>query len=115
MIATGYLESKTEDFIFDYFHDMGASTICLTKGIEGIVLCDKKQVLFHQKAIAVPNIKDVTGAGDAFWTGFLYAQLLNKNFNDTITISQKLAGLKLQNIGRLPVDIYISSFLILDW
>ena len=115
MIATGYLESKTEDFIFDYFHDMGASTICLTKGIEGIVLCDKKQVLFHQKAISVPNIKDVASAGDAFWTGFLYSHLSNKNFNDTITISQKLAGLKLQNIGRLPVDIYISSFLILDW
>ena len=45
---------------------------------------------------------------------FKYAQLLNKNFNDTITISQKLAGLKLQNVGRLPVDIDISSFLTLD-
>lgn len=109
-----FAESKTEDFIFDYFHEMGASTICLTKGKEGVVLSDKKQGLFHQKAIEVPNIKDVTGAGDAFWTGFLYAQLLDKNFNDTITISQKLAGLKLQNVGRLPVDIDISAFLTVD-
>ncbi|RKS95205.1 fructokinase [Flavobacterium limicola] len=106
-----FSESKTEDFIFEYFHNLGASTICLTKGKEGVVLSDKKFGLFHQKAIPVLEIKDATGAGDAFWTGFLYAQLLNKNFNDTITIAQKLAVLKLQNVGRLPADIDISSFI----
>jgi fructokinase len=37
-----------------------------------VVLSDKKQDL--SKAIPVLEIKDVTGAGDAFWTG-LYAQL----------------------------------------
>jgi fructokinase len=109
-----FSESKTEDFIFEYFHNLGASTICLTKGKEGVVLSDKKFGLFHQKAIPVLEIKDATGAGDAFWTGFLYAQLLNKNFNDTITIAQKLAVLKLQNVGRLPVDIDISSFIELE-
>ena len=109
-----FSESKTEDFIFEYFHNLGASTICLTKGKEGVVLSDKKFGLFHQKAIPVLEIKDATGAGDAFWTGFLYAQLLNKNFNDTITIAQKLAVLKLQNVGRLPADIDISSFIELE-
>ena len=109
-----FSESKTEDFIFEYFHNLGASTICLTKGKEGVVLSDKKFGLFHQKAIPVLEIKDATGAGDAFWTGFLYAQLLNKNFNDTITIAQKLAVLKLQNVGRLPADIDISSFVELE-
>lgn len=109
-----FSESKTEDFIFEYFHNLGASTICLTKGKEGVVLSDKKFGLFHQKAIPVLEIKDATGAGDAFWTGFLYAQLLNKNFNDTITIAQKLAVLKLQNVGRLPTDIDISSFIELE-
>ena len=109
-----FSESKTEDFIFEYFHNLGASTICLTKGKEGVVLSDKKFGLFHQKAIPVLEIKDATGAGDAFWTGFLYAQLLDKNFNDTITIAQKLAVLKLQNVGRLPADIDISSFIELE-
>ncbi|TDD78588.1 carbohydrate kinase family protein [Flavobacterium caseinilyticum] len=106
-----FAESKTEDFIFEYFHGLGASTICLTKGKEGVVLSDKTFGLFHQKAMAVSEIKDATGAGDAFWTGFLYAQLLNKNFTDTIHLAQKLAVLKLQNVGRLPTDIDISSFL----
>ncbi|WP_158980902.1 MULTISPECIES: carbohydrate kinase family protein [unclassified Flavobacterium] len=109
-----FSEAKTEDFIFEYFHDLGASTICLTKGKEGVVLSDKEFGLFHQESIPVLEIKDATGAGDAFWTGFLYAQLLNKNFNDTITIAQKLAVLKLQNVGRLPTNIDIGSFIELE-
>nr|WP_314839050.1 carbohydrate kinase [uncultured Flavobacterium sp.] len=109
-----FSEAKTEDFIFEYFHNLGASTICLTKGKEGVVLSDKEFGLFHQESIPVLEIKDATGAGDAFWTGFLYAQLLNKNFNDTITIAQKLAVLKLQNVGRLPVNIDIGSLIELD-
>jgi fructokinase len=109
-----FSEAKTEDFIFEYFHNLGASTICLTKGKEGVVLSDKEFGLFHQESIPVLEIKDATGAGDAFWTGFLYAQLLNKNFNDTITIAQKLAVLKLQNVGRLPTNIDIGSFIELE-
>lgn len=109
-----FSEAKTEDFIFEYFHNLGASTICLTKGKEGVVLSDKEFGLFHQESIPVIEIKDATGAGDAFWTGFLYAQLLNKNFNDTITIAQKLAVLKLQNVGRLPTNIDIGSLIESD-
>jgi fructokinase len=101
--------AKTEDYIFEYFHALGASTICLTKGKDGVVLSNITCGIFHQKAISIPDIKDTTGAGDAFWTGFLYAQLLNKNFEETITIAQKLASIKLQNVGRLPDDININE------
>jgi fructokinase len=100
-----FAEEKTEEYIFEYFHALGASTICLTKGKDGVVLSDNTFGVFCQKAIVIPEIKDTTGAGDAFWTGFLYAQLLHKNFEETITIAQKLAGIKLQNIGQLPNDI----------
>jgi fructokinase len=70
--------------------------------------------MFHQKAMHVDDIKDTTGAGDAFWTGFLYAQLWNKNLEETITIAQKLAVLKLQNVGRLPEGINIQEYLNMD-
>ncbi len=106
-----FAESKTEDFIFEYFHELGASTICLTKGKDGVVLSDKNFGMFYQKAQKVDEIKDTTGAGDAFWTGFLYAQLLKKSFEETITIAQKLAILKLQNVGRLPEDMDIEEYL----
>ena len=106
-----FAEAKTEDYIFDYFHELGASTICLTKGKDGVVLSDKKFGMFHQKATQIEDIKDTTGAGDAFWTGFLYAQLLNKTLEECITIAQKLAVLKLQNVGRLPKGINFQEYL----
>lgn len=106
-----FAEAKTEDFIFEYFHGLGASTICLTKGKDGVVLSSLEHGMFHQKAMLIDDIKDTTGAGDAFWTGFLYAQLLNKNLEETITIAQKLAVLKLRNVGRLPEDIDFQEYL----
>jgi fructokinase len=106
-----FAEAKTEDFIFEYFHGLGASTICLTKGKDGVVLSSLEHGMFHQKAMLIDDIKDTTGAGDAFWTGFLYAQLLNKSLEETITIAQKLAILKLQNVGRLPEGIDIQEYL----
>lgn len=106
-----FAEVKSEDYIFDYFHNLGASTICLTKGKKGVVLSDVTKGLFFQKAIPLEDIKDTTGAGDAFWTGFLYAQLHDNDLNSSITIAQKLAAIKLQNVGRLPDNIDIEKLI----
>lgn len=106
-----FAEVKTEDYIFEYFHNLGATTICLTKGKNGVVVSDLHQGLFFQKAIQISEIKDTTGAGDAFWTGFLYAQIAQKNINESITIAQKLAVIKLQNVGRLPDNINIKKII----
>lgn len=106
-----FAEVKSEDYIFEYFHNLGASTICLTKGKNGVAVSDVNHGLFFQKAIQINEIKDATGAGDAFWTGFLYAQLHNKNIEDSISIAQKLASIKLQNVGRLPDNINIKKII----
>ena len=106
-----FAETKTEDFIFDYFHDLGAETICLTKGKNGVVLSNLNEGLFFQPANYIAEIKDTTGAGDAFWTGFLFAQLQNKSFEESMHIAQKLATIKLQNVGRLPDNLDIESLL----
>jgi fructokinase len=107
-----FAEVKSEDYIFDYFHNLGASTICLTKGKKGVVLSDKKEGLFFQDALLINEVKDATGAGDAFWTGFLYAQLQNRSLNQSISIAQKLASIKLQNVGRLPDGINLEEYII---
>jgi fructokinase len=106
-----FSEVKSEDYIFEYFHNLGATTICLTKGKNGVVVSDLQQGLFFQKAIQIDEIKDTTGAGDAFWTGFLYAQIEQKNLDESITIAQKLATIKLQNVGRLPDNINIKKII----
>ena len=106
-----FAEVKSEDYIFDYFHNLGASTICLTKGKNGVALSDVKEGLLFQEAAKIDDIKDTTGAGDAFWTGFLFAQIENKSLNECITIAQKLASIKLQNVGRLPDNINIKKII----
>lgn len=102
-------ETKSDDYIFDYFHQLGASTICLTKGKEGVVLFDKKVGIIHKKANFVANVKDATGAGDAFWTGFLYSKLKGKKPLECIEIAQKLASIKLQHLGQLPNNIELEE------
>lgn len=106
-----FAEVKSEDYIFDYFHNLGASTICLTKGKNGVALSDVKEGLLFQEAAKIDDIKDTTGAGDAFWTGFLFAQIENRSLNECITIAQKLASIKLQNVGRLPDNINIKKII----
>lgn len=98
-----YFDShKTDEEIFEYFHSLGATTICLTKGKDGVTVSDKNKGTLHQNAMKISDIKDATGAGDAFWTGFLYAQINDKSLEESVTIAQKLATIKLQNVGRLP-------------
>ncbi|WP_445455784.1 carbohydrate kinase family protein [Flavobacterium sp. HNIBRBA15423] len=104
-------EVKSEEFIFDYFHSLGVTIICLTKGKKGVVVSDLKKGVFFQEAIYINEIKDTTGAGDAFWTGFLYAQINKKPIEQCITIAQKLASIKLQNVGRLPDNINLEQIL----
>lgn len=104
-------KTQSESFILDYFHKLGATTICLTKGKDGVILSDKEYGKIHQAALPIAEIKDTTGAGDAFWTGFLYAQLQQKNWEETLLIAQKLAVLKLQYLGALPSDLDIFNYL----
>lgn len=106
-----FTEHKSEDFIFDYFHSLGATTICLTKGKNGVVISDFNKGLFFQNAIEIDKIQDTTGAGDAFWTGFLFAQIQKYSLEESLTIAQKLAAIKLQNVGRLPDNITLSEIL----
>lgn len=102
---------KTNQEIFEYFHALGVSTICLTKGKDGVTVSDGDSGLIHQDALKISDIKDVTGAGDAFWAGFLYAQIQNKTLTQSISIAQKLAAIKLQNVGRLPDIVGLKSII----
>ena len=63
-----------ESEIFDFFHQSGVEMVCLTKGAEGVSLSFNYNILY-KKAPYLPYIIDATGAGDAFWSGFLIAYL----------------------------------------
>ena len=98
--------------IFEFFHNEGVDTICLTLGSNGVKLSQKNKESIQLPAIKVENVMDTTGAGDAFWSGFLFAYIKEKPIEECLEIALQLAALKLQNVGRLPDNIDILSKLL---
>ncbi|GGE04723.1 carbohydrate kinase family protein [Psychroflexus salis] len=98
--------------IFQFFHDAGVDIVCLTLGAKGVVLSQKNQETIELPAIKIEKILDTTGAGDAFWSGFLFAYIQQKPMKECLEVALKLAALKLQNVGRLPDQINILSQLL---
>lgn len=100
------------DEIFNFFHTIGVNTICLTLGSKGVKLSQKDKEVIQLPAIKIEKIMDATGAGDAFWSGFLFAFIQEKSIEECLEIALQLAALKLQNVGRLPDNINILSKLL---
>jgi len=98
--------------IFDFFHSSGANTVCLTLGSKGVKLSQNNNEIIEMPAIKPDKVVDTTGAGDAFWSGFLFAYIKEKNIHDCLKVALQLAALKLQNVGRLPDNIQILSELL---
>jgi fructokinase len=99
----------SESDIFQHFHQLGATVICLTKGKNGVTLSDKANGVVTQPALPITTVLDATGAGDAFWTGFLFARLNNMSAAQSLTIAQSMARLKLQNIGPIPGKVNLRA------
>lgn len=97
--------------IFNFFHQQGVDTVCLTLGSKGVKLSQKEKSLIQLPAIKI-NVVDATGAGDAFWSGFLFAYIKDKPVEKCLEVALELAALKLQNVGRLPDNITILSELL---
>lgn len=98
--------------IFDFFSSAGVTTTCLTLGSEGVRLAVNGKEELYRQAVKVDKIQDATGAGDAFWSGFLYAYIEKNSLEKSLEVGQQLAALKLQSIGRLPENIKIVSKLL---
>lgn len=98
--------------IFDFFHNEGVDIICLTLGSNGVILSQKDKELIQLPAIKIDMVMDATGAGDAFWSGFLFAYIKEKPVKECLEVALQLAALKLQNVGRLPDNIDILSKLL---
>ena len=107
-----FRKELTHQEIFEFFHNLGVDTVCLTLGENGVKLSQLGKKTITLPAIKLKKLIDTTGAGDAFWSGFLYAYIKEKPIEDCLQIALKLAALKLQNVGRLPDNINILSKLL---
>ncbi len=100
-----YGEARTKDRIIGDFHQMGASLVCLTLGAEGSIVSydsGNQRVQLPGKAV---DVVDATGAGDAYWAGFLTAYLDKKTPEQCAQAGANLATMKLTRQGPLPTGI----------
>lgn len=98
--------------IFEFFHAEGVDIVCLTLGSKGVKLSQKGKEVIQLPAIKIDVVMDATGAGDAFWSGFLFAYIKKKPIEECLKVALQLAALKLQNVGRLPDNINVLSELL---
>jgi len=88
--------------VFEYLHGLGAQTICFTLGKDGAKLSVVGHEVIQLSALKVEKIMDATGAGDAFWSGFLYGHIKGQKPENCLSTALKMAAIKLQNVGRIP-------------
>lgn len=97
-----YGERQTPERVMNDFHQMGASIICLTLGPDGSLVSYEggtQQVRIPGKKI---DVVDVTGAGDAYWAGFLTAYLDGHTPGNCAQAGAAMAKMKLTRQGPLP-------------
>ena len=99
----------TDREMFDYFHQLGVDKICYTKGKAGVIFSQKDKTLLELPAPHVKHIKDTTGAGDAFWSGFLSSHVRQLEIKHCLLNGLKYAAFKLQNGNNIPEKVEIDD------
>jgi sugar/nucleoside kinase (ribokinase family) len=86
-----------------HFIGLGASEVCVTMGSEGCYVSNGQEA--HFLASRPVDVKDTTGAGDAFWSGYLTAWCDGHNLINKAKAGRRMAELKLGYFGPLPDSV----------
>ena len=92
--------SPKPEAVLDHFLKMGAQEVRFTMGAEGCWVANGDER--HYLPARPIEVKDTTGAGDAFWAGYLTARLDEKNLLECAVAGRRMAEIKLIHFGPLP-------------
>lgn len=93
---------EPEEYIALY-HEMGPEIVVFTMGADGVLLSAEGDIT-HIPAREV-EVEDATGAGDAFWAGFLVALLDGNSLKRCVLFAREIVERKLTTVGPLPDTI----------
>ncbi len=102
--AERFFGDISESQIFETLKNWGATLICYTLGAKGSrVITTEGDWSYAAQAV---EVKDATGAGDAFWSGFLTAYVDGHTPQACAKAGVNMAATKLQHVGPLqnPID-----------
>jgi sugar/nucleoside kinase (ribokinase family) len=92
LVGSGNIESNARKLF-----DLGPEIVAVTLGEKGCIVMDKKDT------ITVPgyrvDVRDTTGAGDAFHAGFIYGVLNGKSLEETGRFSNACGAICCENVG----------------
>lgn len=83
-----------------HFLALGASEVCVTMGGEGCYVASANEAHFLESRPV--EVKDTTGAGDAFWSGYLTAWCDGHSLLNKAKAGRRMAEIKLGYFGPLP-------------
>ena len=81
----------------------GAEVVVMTDGARGSLLCDGAGTRWVE-AYSVATVVDSTGAGDAFFGGFLAGQALGLGLDDAAKLGNACGAACVEQLGAFPED-----------
>ncbi len=89
--------------------DLGAGVVCLTLGERGCyVRSDAGSFTLPSRPV---EVRDTTGAGDAFWSGFLAAHLAGHAWQECALAGRGMAEKKLITLGPLREKVDLAGLI----
>lgn len=77
---------------------LGVPLLLITHDVNGSY-CQTKEQIFYHPALKIKEIKDTTGAGDAFASGFLASYLKNNNIDLALAFATKNSASVISQLG----------------
>lgn len=96
-------KGRTPEAYIDLYHDLGPEVVVLTMGDDGTLLSSAAGSL-HVPAREV-EVADATGAGDAFWAGFLMALLDGSSLRRCALFAREIVERKLRTVGPFATQV----------
>ncbi len=97
---SGLNQASAED-AKDFLNGFQLDFCCLTCGAEGVWYRHKNENWIFEEAKPISRIADTTGAGDAFWAGFISGWLEFNSIQEGISRGLNIAAKKVETLGPL--------------